>query len=69
MIDCCLTQSELFFSYISWWEQVILSSFSAISWREQTTFDDDDDDDDDDDVRFLLDKRVWLDLYSASSLK
>ena len=40
-----------------------MSNSSAISWREQFTFQWNDD------VRFVLDQHDELDLYSASSLK
>jgi len=40
-----------------------MRNFSAISWREQVTFDDNDNN-----VHLVLDQNNYLDLYSASSL-
>jgi hypothetical protein len=41
-----------------------IQQFSAISWREQVNFQWDDDE-----VHFVLDQHIYLDFYSASSLK
>jgi hypothetical protein len=52
--------------WVSEWVSVQskFSKFSAISWREQVTFQWDDDD-----VRFVLYQHAELDFYIASSLK
>jgi hypothetical protein len=41
-----------------------MNNFSAISWREQVTFQWDDDE-----VHFVLDQHTLLDFYSDSPLK
>ena len=43
---------------------IVVYAISAISWREQVTFQRDDDE-----VRFVLDQHAELDIYIASSLK
>ena len=60
-------RSVLKLSNVNDWVIVVLhqvKQFFIISWKEQVTFRWDDDE-----VRFVLDQHIWLDFYSANSLR
>jgi hypothetical protein len=70
---CCkinggiMWRSVLKLSNVNDWVIVVLhqvKQFFIISWKEQVTFRWDDDE-----VRFVLDQHIWLDFYSANSLR
>jgi hypothetical protein len=64
---CSIRYTHWVSEWVSEWVSVVqskFSKFSAISWREQVTFQWDDDD-----VHFVLFEHAELDFYIASSLK